>query len=464
MRSKSIFVLVFLAGLAGSVYAGTYSGGTGEPNNPYRIATPNDLNDIGNHVEDFNKCFIMVNDINLADYNGTRFNIIGSSSDHFVGVFDGNGHTISNFTWDSTGIDAIGIFAYVGSPGEIKNVGLIDPNVDAGTGDRVGALVGALDNGTISGCAVQGGSVSGRNYIGGLIGDTGWESPLFIINCSADSNITATGVFVGGLMGYCSNGMISGCIGAGDTEGSKWVGGLVGVNDGGQISGCYATGSVWCDDNFAGGLVGRSNNANISHCYASGTVRGALGASIIGGLVGHIDTGTVVECYATGDVGGLHTIGGLAGYHKGGGITSCYASGSVSGDHWTGGLVGTNSGNVKNCYAAGIVDGNNTAGLIGLDLLSIYTKCFWDCSVNADVNGIGNRTDPNVIGKTTAEMQVESTFTDAGWDFVEVWDIGENQTYPFLRIYPVGDLNHDGLVNFADVAILALHWLEGTER
>ncbi|MHC4619949.1 MAG: hypothetical protein ACYTEQ_19555 [Planctomycetota bacterium] len=60
-------------------------------------------------------------------------------------------------------------------------------------------------------------------------------------------------------------------------------------------------------------------------------------------------------------------------------------------------------------------------------------------------------------------MQTESTFTDAGWDFVEVWDIGENQTYPFLRVYPAGDIDHDEKVDWFDVAILAGHWLEGME-
>jgi hypothetical protein len=58
-------------------------------------------------------------------------------------------------------------------------------------------------------------------------------------------------------------------------------------------------------------------------------------------------------------------------------------------------------------------------------------------------------------------MKKESTFTDAGWDFVEIWNIGENQTYPYLRIYPAGDINHDDKVNFYDLAITSEHWMEG---
>ena len=118
-----------------------YSGGTGDANNPYQIGTAEDLNDIANHPNDFDKNFVMVNDINLADYTGTEFNIIGDyPSNPFTGVFDGNGFTISNFTYISTVTRKIGIFSYIqGASAEIKNLGLIDPNVNSGTKWEAGA-------------------------------------------------------------------------------------------------------------------------------------------------------------------------------------------------------------------------------------------------------------------------------------------------------------------------------------
>jgi hypothetical protein len=57
-------------------------------------------------------------------------------------------------------------------------------------------------------------------------------------------------------------------------------------------------------------------------------------------------------------------------------------------------------------------------------------------------------------------MQTRSTFTDADWDFINVWNIGENQTYPYLRVYLPSDINKDGIVNFLDVAITASQWME----
>jgi hypothetical protein len=58
-------------------------------------------------------------------------------------------------------------------------------------------------------------------------------------------------------------------------------------------------------------------------------------------------------------------------------------------------------------------------------------------------------------------MQTRSTFTDAGWDFVEIWLINEGATYPVLRQEIRSDLNGDGGVDLLDFAIFADHWLEG---
>lgn len=65
----------------------------------------------------------------------------------------------------------------------------------------------------------------------------------------------------------------------------------------------------------------------------------------------------------------------------------------------------------------------------------------------------------NSYGKTTAEIKQQFTFE--GWDFIKVWDIGEGQTYPYLRTHLAGDVNKDGIVNFLDLCILAGQWMEG---
>jgi hypothetical protein len=55
-------------------------------------------------------------------------------------------------------------------------------------------------------------------------------------------------------------------------------------------------------------------------------------------------------------------------------------------------------------------------------------------------------------------MKKESTFTN--WDFVEIWNIGEEQTYAFLRVYRAGDIDHSDSVNWEDLAGMLNNWLE----
>jgi len=346
MRNCSFLTLVIVVLWAGAAANARYSGGTGEPNDPYKIATPQDLNDIGHHEEDWDKHFILINDVNLAQYTGAQFKIIGRlvtwndpNNKPFTGVFDGNDNKICNFTWSSTGRNGIGLFGYLGSGGQIKNLGVENVNVKDGTGWRVA--------------------------------------------------------------------------------------GIVGWNNGGTITNCYVTGVV-------------------------------AGCSVIGGVVGFNHYGTITNCYSTGSVVGS-TVGGLVGYNYYGTITNCYSTSSVDGDEFVGGLVGFNEGGtITNCYSTGRVTANyDFGGLVGYDYSGQITASFWDIETS-DCN-----TSAGGMPKTTAEMKTISTFTDAGWDFIEIWGIGENQTYPFLLTDPAGDLNHDKKVDLVDLAILASHWLEG---
>ena len=75
--------------------------------------------------------------------------------------------------------------------------------------------------------------------------------------------------------------------------------------------------------------------------------------------------------------------------------------------------------------------------------------------------------------KTTAEMMQQATF-DPPWNFATIWGIDEGQTYPYLmklsptcgdplHPYPIGDLNFDCHVDFADFVVFSTHWLECTD-
>ncbi|MHC4642419.1 MAG: GLUG motif-containing protein [Planctomycetota bacterium] len=351
----------------------SYGGGNGEPNDPYLIYTDEQLNTIGLVACDWDKHFKLMADIDLYGFSGTAFNIIGSWQDEkpFTGVFDGNDHKISNFNCTFPDGDFVGLFGYVfDADAEIKNLGLIAPDVDAGTGGQVGAMVGQLQSGTITNCFVEGGIVRGRVDVGGIVGRS-WGN---ITNCCFTGSVAGSNQ-VGGLVGFKCYGTITNCYSAGSQTCKVYVGGLVGINASGAIDNCYSSSTV-LGDKYVGGIVGGSYGI-ITNCYSSGTVSGTVG---IGGLMGSNWLGEVTNCYSMGSVTGYDNVGGLVGYHNNGS----------------------------------------------------YIKCFWDNTVNSGLSGIGNTTDPNVIGESTTNMQIENTFTDAGWDFENSWWILEGAGYPRL--------------------------------
>jgi hypothetical protein len=104
-------------------------------------------------------------------------------------------------------------------------------------------------------------------------------------------------------------------------------------------------------------------------------------------------------------------------------------------------------------------------GLVGYNECGEVERSFWDLETSGEPNMCGGQyyeatgCDPN-CGKTTAEMQTRSTFTEAGWDFVDIWLINEGATYPVLRQEIRSDLNGNGGVDFLDLALFATRWLE----
>ena len=187
------------------------------------------------------------------------------------------------------------------------------------------------------------------------------------------------------------------------------------------------------------------------------------GNTEVGGLAGSI-YGTITSCYCTGNVSGSGDVGGLVGENCSGTITSCYATGVVCGSSgWVGGLVGANSGTITSCYATGVVCGSSpyVGGLAGYSVGQ--SACFWDTETSGQTIGVSYSSSTGAAGKTTAEMKTLSTFTSAGWDFLNVWGIGNGQTYPYLktfnRINPA-DINYSGGVDLQDLAILAANWLK----
>lgn len=267
----TLVVLILPAGATAK-----YGGGTGTAEDPYLVATPEDLNNIGNHKEDWDRHFKLMADIDLSAYREDEFNIIGDSSLWFCGSFDGGGHRIFNFNYRSVDRDNIGLFGWVWDmygPGVIKDLGLVNAYIHADSGSFVGGLIGSFWGGTVTGCYTRGGTIIGKDIVGGLVGGCvlgsadgsliDWIPPAKISQCYTSCSVIGN-AYIGGLVGINTH-EVSNCYSITGVYAESWAGGLVGENFG-TISNCYAAGHVWAGAE-SGGLVGIGSPDGVTNSF-----------------------------------------------------------------------------------------------------------------------------------------------------------------------------------------------------
>ncbi len=309
-------------------------------------------------------------------HEGKGWEPIGTLDEPFTGTFDGQGYSISGL-YVNRASNHGGLFGYVRGA-TLENVYMY--SFDITCYNYVGALAGTLaDAGTVNDCYAAG-TVSGHQYIGGLVG----ENYGTIVSCQViNSHVESLTSYAGGMTGY--------------------------IGGSGSVSNCRAAGNV-------------------------------TGITCIGGLVGFQDISSTVQrsCVTNTEVYGSERLGGLVGYSYGGDLNNCYAKGSVTGNYAVGGLAGFVSHvTVRACFANVYIDGEiSTGGLVGLSEESTVTDSFWDTETSGLNSSAGG------TGKTTAEMQNIATFSGAGWNITAVapgstnttyiWNIVNNVTYPFL--------------------------------
>jgi hypothetical protein len=467
MFGRSIGVLVVFAvlGLSAISLGATYGGGNGTAEDPYQIWTAEQLNTIGVNSSDLGKCFKLMADIDMSAYTGTQYKIIGNSTTRFTGTFDGNNHVIRNLTYKTGSKDYFGLFGCIENA-VIKNLGV--ENISISTYDNlVGGLAGINYSGTITSCYTTG-SISSKGTMGTVGGLIGINENGKLTDCFSSCSVEDVyGTDIGGLVGW-NTGVLASCYATGTVKGRSGVGGLVG-NNRGPIFNCYAAGSVSGPGDI-GGLAGFNYYSPLFNCYATGAVAGTDKMSFVGGLVGQNYYGSIAGCFAKGVVSGVGQsyLGGLVGYNNYGTITACYAIGNVSGtnDYKIGGLIGHNSGygsGVTACYAAGSVSrtgSGSIGGLIGEQFAGPVSLCFWDVDSTGQTVGTGTGSSTGIIGKTTALMQVRSTFESAGWDFADTWAICDGTHYPrLLNLIPAADMVCPDGVGAEDLDHFASQWL-----
>jgi len=279
-----------------------FDGGTGILGDPYLVSTASQLDEVRNNVTAH---YLQTADIDLSGY-ASWIPLAGAGwTNYFSGTYDGGNFQITNLTITDGMLYMASLFGGM-DRGTLKNIKLRNVNV-TGRG-YVGALVGYSRDCTITNCNAKIGSVSCTEYgiIGGLIGEC-WSQmalPTLISDCGAEvdvigiynadaGSISAIGGFIGD---YGTNNspaptmLLTRCYATGDVLTPEWTleNGRYGSQAGGfvgsigsilvgavTISDCFATGAVRCDYQ-SGGFVGKMNKKSIiEDCYATGAVYGS---------------------------------------------------------------------------------------------------------------------------------------------------------------------------------------------
>ena len=331
--------------------ADAYAGGNGTAEDPYQIATPQQLALLAQQTNDGtggDAYYLLTEDICLnADMEMWTFNwkpigrVTDSTVAYFRGHFDGNGKTISGLVCETNEImtdPVIGLFGCTNGA-EISNVKLSNCRLTGG--DKVGGLVGCAGLTNIYNCSISDGLVSTDNGMaGGLVGRAGHTygglatsgQTYSITSCQVLEAVKVEASIAGGVVGGVSDlykrvpYVIDNCVMQGvtdgyDVQGSSLAGGIVGQMWYGTIVRC--TNNQKVIGGFAGGIAGLVNYSSVVECHNNETGRVSSPEGVQNGCVGGI-------------LGGIRCSVGI--YSSD--IRDCHNSAYVSGTRHCGGIVG----------------------------------------------------------------------------------------------------------------------------
>ncbi|HOW38493.1 MAG TPA: hypothetical protein PLZ76_06245, partial [Bacillota bacterium] len=360
---KKLFVLLFVLGLGLALLGCDLFGTTTTTVTTTTTADDPNVYDIANAADllamDPWKNYRLTADIDLA---GAEWTPIGTDTAPYSGTFEGQNHTISDFTITRSNDGYAGFFGYV--TGDIKNLRLTDVTVNVNpnrafyAGLLVGYLTGNLTNIQVNGTLTVN-NAAGSTYAGLLAGFATtpveqMDVPTDFIEsvlrgCRAEGRLTvATKLFgyVGGLVGKTFNVELNDCRSTASLTASAetdrlYVGGLVGHNYGGYLAGhadaierdpfvlterCAAVSKISVVSRgtkaLVGGLFGYDGLGHLEDCFAYSEITAAGALLSVGGLVGESWTQTVLDSVVksvvsiTPSEGQTVTYGGVAGFFE----------------------------------------------------------------------------------------------------------------------------------------------------
>jgi uncharacterized repeat protein (TIGR02543 family) len=262
-----------------------FDGGNGAAYSPYKISTKYQLDNVRNHLT---SCFSLENDIHFLDsdyssdgpfYHSEAYWIpIGSNTNPFSGVLDGNGHRIAGVKSMviSSATAYAGLFGFINT-GLVKNL-------------------------VLEGCDIYSTSSSGSSNAGGIAGELMYG---LIYKCFTTGTIYSN-QNSGGIVGTLMYGQIECCHNESDYHGNM-SGGIAGTNNGYILmsyNNAYGNGSS------CGGIAG-FNTGNVYDCYNAKTISGGFAGGIVGQGYGYIS-----RCYNISTINPSSS-GGISGVSSG---------------------------------------------------------------------------------------------------------------------------------------------------
>lgn len=316
--------------------------------------------------------YILTKDI---DMEGINYPGIGTSDNPFMGVFDGNGHVISNLTVNAPERNQVGFFNYT-QGATIKNVGVNGIDIISATsgsyGSQVGSLIGECVTTTIENVAING-KVTARDHVGGFIGRT--SGITSIKNCYSSVNVT----------------------------GFSQVGGITGTT----------------------GQKDDTDDVTFENVYFAGHLH-ITSRGWAGGMIGLIDKqGTNIDMHGCVSIGDLTSqraegmdVNAVSPFIGGNGAYSGYVDGDGNVNNEFGYAVITFYDNVQNSDA--IVQGDDT-----------YRWPIYGLTRDG-----GDVEDPQSV--PVGELKKADVYKRIGWDFDKVWTIGADAgwDFPTLQALP----------------------------
>lgn len=283
------------------------SGGDGSSESPFLINTAEELKwyasyvngESGDNVVHTTACAQLVNNIDLSTVCGegignwtpiAKYGIYQYNGEyHFDGVFDGNGHTISNLYINDQNGSNLGLFGYVTPTTKktsVKNLKMASVQIVGKT--DIAAVCTSGYNATFENIEVISGSIAGFSDIYGISGCRGSAK-----NCINRADVTASRYNVAGVIS-CIQDEASNCSNYGKiTTGTGLAGGIAGGSDGfTTIQNCanygdiHVTGTVNSTDCAVGGLLGSPFNIEISNCANFGNIYLTEQSEFVGVIVG----------------------------------------------------------------------------------------------------------------------------------------------------------------------------------